>query len=332
MRSLRLAAILTLVAGGCGERNTLALGDANSVIVVAQDSIWSEVAEPMRTALEPEIFTVRNERTFKLTHVSPMNEDWLTLREFRQLVLVGEETDPWVVAALESSDRSVPDAPALVEREDVWARGQVVTIMLLPPGGGASLVVELLPELHELLDARFRNYVLGRQFASGRNDSLRAALEEEAGFGLLVPNVYRWRQVADSAYMFINDYPTAEQLVRSILVTWRTGEDVPSTGDILAWRRQVADHFYDWGQATEADDVRTESLDAYDGRAAEVRGVWTGRIEGFPQAGPFITRTIVCPDQDRTYLVDAWLYAPGKDKYEYVLQLQTILGSFQCGG
>ncbi len=35
-----------------------------------------------------------------------------------------------------------------------------------------------------------------------------------------------------------------------------------------------------------------------------------------------------CPT--RTYFIDAWLYAPNEPKYEYMLQLQEILGSFRC--
>jgi hypothetical protein len=33
---------------------------------------------------------------------------------------------------------------------------------------------------------------------------------------------------------------------------------------------------------------------------------------------------------ERTYLVDGWLYAPGSPKYEYMIQLGTILDSFEC--
>ncbi len=329
MRSLRWFAVAALAVVACGEGKTLAFGDANSVIVIAPDSLWEQVADTVSTALEPRIYTVRDEKAFELTHVSPMNEDWLTLRQFRQLVLIGQASDPWVARVL---DESVPSAPALVEREDVWARGQIATVLLLPPGAGAPMVLEMLPELHDLLDIRFRRYVRQRMFASGRNDTLATRLEREAGFGMVLPNVYRWRQVSDSAYMFVNDYPTAEQLVRSILVTWRGAAETVGTDEILAWRQEVADRFYDWGQDTGTERVRSDTIPGYGSGTREVRGVWTGRIEGFPQGGPFITRLIVCPEQDRTYLVDAWLYAPGRDKYEYVLQLETILGSFQCGG
>ena len=51
---------------------------------------------------------------------------------------------------------------------------------------------------------------------------------------------------------------------------------------------------------------------------------------GWPAGGPFITYGITCANQDRTYFVDAWLYAPGREKYEYMIQLETILGTFRC--
>lgn len=326
-----MAAALAVVLAACGSGGNLAYGDANSIIVVAEDSVWAEVADSVSQALEPTIFTVRNEKTFQLTQVSPQNEDWLTLRQFRQLVVIGQRTDPWVARALEAVDEEAPEAPALVDREDVWARGQVVTVMLLPEGENAPMVLAMVPELHELLDARFRMYARERMFASGRNDALRDTLMDQAAFGLLLPKLYRWRQVSDTAYMFINDSPTAEQMVRSILVTWMPGVEPASDGVILDHRQAASEAYYDWGQDTQRDEVSASALPAYGPSAREVRGVWTGQIEGFPQGGPFITRWIPCPEQGRTYLLDAWLYAPAKDKYEYVIQFQTILGSFECG-
>jgi hypothetical protein len=41
---------------------------------------------------------------------------------------------------------------------------------------------------------------------------------------------------------------------------------------------------------------------------------------------------VPCPAQDRLYLLDAWLYAPGKEKYQYMIQLETLLGTFECAG
>ena len=63
----------------------------------------------------------------------------------------------------------------------------------------------------------------------------------------------------------------------------------------------------------------------------ECRAVWANPPEdAFPAGGPMITRSIPCPHQGRDYLVDAWLHAPSRDKYQYILQLETILNSFRC--
>jgi hypothetical protein len=56
--------------------------------------------------------------------------------------------------------------------------------------------------------------------------------------------------------------------------------------------------------------------------------------DGYPAAGPFISRAYVCPSANRTFFVDAWLYLPDVDrpKHEYMIQLRTLLDTFRCAG
>ena len=64
----------------------------------------------------------------------------------------------------------------------------------------------------------------------------------------------------------------------------------------------------------------------------EVQGAWQNPPDSnWPAAEAFVLWAVPCPPQDRLYLIDAWLYAPGKDKWEYMLQIETILESFHCG-
>jgi len=82
----------------------------------------------------------------------------------------------------------------------------------------------------------------------------------------------------------------------------------------------------------EREGLQTRNLAMGDMRIAEIRGAWSNPPEAaWPAAGPFILWGVTCPDQDRLYLIDAWVYAPGKDKWEYVIQMETILESFRCG-
>jgi hypothetical protein len=320
-------AVLLLSIGGCG-RSPVAYGAANSIIVVAPEALWNSVRDTVGIALEPRIFTVREERTFTLTHVSPADPNWGTLRRWKQVLLVGEATDPWVEAAL-SRRTSLPESlPAFLEVGEVWARGQQVTLVLMPPGGGRTELLQLLPQLHAYLDGRFRAYARDRMYVSGADDALKRRLEQEAGFSLLLPKVYQ-RGSQDSVYLFRNDQQRQGELVRSVLVTWRTGVPADLSADfLLSWRDSLSLEFYPPGQQAERQRLEIRTLPA---QGLEVQGIWSSLPGEWPGAGPFVDRIIVCPAQNRTYLLDAWLYAPGKDKYEYMLQLQTILDTFACG-
>lgn len=303
------------------------MGDEHSVIVAAHDTLWAQVEDTVLTTLQPRIFAARDEATFRVSHGSPATPYWGDLRRFRQILSIGRPDDPWVLEPLRRATTPL-DGRTIVEVEDVWSRGQRVTVLVVPEDEPAAAVAEQVDSLASLLDRRYRVWAQNRMFISGLDEELRDRLRGEAGFTLEVPNVYRWRQVDTAAYHFVNDQPDAEQLVRSVLVTWRTDATAePSVDRILDWRDDVARQYYDWHQVTERDRLLTSPLDA---GGIEVRGAWDGTVDGFPQAGSFITRVMRCPDLNRLYLLDAWLYAPARAKYQYMIQLETLLSSFQC--
>ena len=331
MKLLRaVVPLLVLLGVGCDD-SRMALGDVNTFIAVADDSLWSEVGDTVLTALQPQIFTVRAENMFELTHTTYGGEHWGNLSRFKQVLAIGQPSDPWVQQALEEADTTV-QPPAIVEANNVWARGQRVTALVLPDSGAASAVVERLDSLRALFDRRYRVWAQTRMYFSGHDEALADTLGQLGNFHLDMPVVYRWRQTGDSAFMFLNDQPDASQLVRSVLVTWRSGtEGRPMVDPALAWRDSVAERFYDWGQATQRTRLDTARIAGPGEDALEVRGIWSGTLENFPQAGPFITRVVDCPAQNRRYLLDTWLYAPARDKYQYIIQLETLLDSFRCG-
>ena len=330
----RLSALLlpVLLAGAvaCSDTSRPAMGDVNSIIVVAADSLWAEVSDTVLTTLQPRVFAVRDEPTFQLTHTSPGSEHWPELQRFRQILAIGRPGDPWVEEPLAEADTSVSGG-AIVETSRVWARNQQVTTVVVPEEEPAEYVRSVVDSLAALLDMRYRNWARSRMYISGHDSALVDTLREEAGFVLDMPQVYRWRALNDSTYAFLNDNPDASQLVRWLTVTWATEpEGDPAVASALDWRDSVATALYDWGQTTGRERLETTSLARPGAGGLEIRGVWSG-VDEFPQAGPFITRVIDCPAQDRRYLLDAWLYAPARDKYQYMIQLETLLDSFQCG-
>ena len=332
MRSLRTAVLLALAgAGACSDSSRMAMGDVNSIIVVAEQELWEQVSDTVLTTLQPRIFAVREEATFKLTHVAPDDPNWGDLRRFRQILAIGSPSDPWVAEVLDAADTTVTP-PAIVQAANVWVRSQTGTALVVPEGSAAGAVRARIGELAALLQQGYRQWAIQRMYTSGRDTAMADTLAREGGFQLVLPEVYTFRRSGDRGFLAFNDQQAGTPLVRSIYVTYREGtEGEPTPAMALAWRDSVGQAVYDWPQRSQAEPLQTRPLTEPGDGGIEVRGVWSGTAdESFPQAGPFITWVVDCPENDRRYLVDTWLYAPATDKYQYIIQLETLLESFGC--
>jgi len=206
-----------------------------------------------------------------------------------------------------------------------------VTLVILADGTSAAELHGHLPGVYEMLDSQYRSYAQNRMYFSGVDSALADTLYTEAGFSLLLPHVYRWWHV-DSTYVFRNDNPDPSELIRQVAVTWIS--PAPAALDLdatLEWRSRIVEEHYSEPQVVMLDDMTLETT-PFDGHdALELQAQWRNPPDrGWPAAGPFITRTLTCDNQDRTYLIDSWLYAPGREKYEYMIQLETILDTFRC--
>jgi hypothetical protein len=332
MRSGRLTALLLLTApllASCDKQG--AYGDANSIVLAATPEVWTAVEDTVYAALEARIRTVRDEKMFTVTYLDPGGEHWTNLRRFKQMLLAGTPGDPWMEPALKKL-ASVPTPPAIAQVHDVWARGQLATLLLLPEDRPGDALPSLLAELRGIYEVQYRDWAVNRMFVSGRNEELARRLGATAGFSLLLPNVYRAEE-GDGYHVFRNDQPDPAELIREVTVAWRPLDPALfDTEQLLAWRRELTGQTQDFPQLENLSESEAGPM-SFAGRSGfQVQATWLNPPEAlWPAGGPFITRAIECPEQNRTYLLDAWLYAPGKDKFEYMIQLGVILDSFACG-
>ncbi len=318
--------VVALSQPGC--KAPQAFGDRNVIIALAESALWEEVGPDVMQVLEQRVFTTRPERKFEVTYLAVGDTLWEDMRIWQQVVVLGTRENEAVRRVLDASP--VPDAepPTIVQAEEVWARNQLATALLLPSEGQVGAVRGLLPELYDLLERRYDEWVLERMYTTGVNDSLTDALADY-GFTLQLPNVYLF-SVEDSLFRFGNPYRQSDtDLLRSMLLTWRSGTEEVTPENLRAWRQTIGDTQYDPPQDILEEGMSSGLIEVNGLSGLELRGVWQDRAE-FPAAGPFISRTIACPGQDRTYYIDAWLFAPGTDKYPYLRQLEILLDSFRC--
>ena len=327
-RTFPLLASLLLLAA-CDLPNSL--GD-QARIVAAIPAAHREALEPaVADALEPRSFTVRNERIFDVAYVDPTSEDWVDFRKVRQVLVVGEAADPWVATALDEVDGPAPRAPAVVQAQNVWARPQMVTIVLLPPGSQPSVAAERMPEVGQLLVSQMEEYARARMYVSGEQTALSDSLARIAGFTLRIPGVYRASEPEVGVFVFRNDQPDPSQLIRQVTVARRRSGEVEMTPEAaLQWRAEIASRTTSPPQQTDSLHSAMTGLTVGGRPAVQAQATWSNAPGEWPAAGPVLTRMVDCGQF--TFLVDGWLYAPGRAKYEYMVQLQTILDSFECAG
>ncbi len=309
-----------------------AFGEANSLIVVGDESVWLQVEAETYEQLEPTVFTIREENKFNVTHVDPGGSELEELLLWKQVRVFGGPGDP-LIEAIASEAGSTPEAGAILQAGDVWARGQVATAIVLEPGHEADSWRAALPGVVAMLDAQYRTYALTRMFASGEDTLLSQQLASQFGVRLRAPQIYHGSVGEDGIIRLRNDNPRPSQRIRSVLVE-RVATDSADTGlvdadAVYAWREGIDSVAYNVPQRFERAPVEPRSFDLDGANGIEVRGIWED--EGtFPAGGPFVARAVVCPDA--VWFFDAWLYSPNPraSKYEFLMQLEEILDSFRC--
>src|SRR5688572_28244335 len=93
------AALLGLLAAGCGDGRGPAVGDANDVVVVAHPALWGRIQRRAVSTLEPSQIATRR-RAFQVSYVDPASDSFPELRWARQLLLIGTAAAPWIEEAL----------------------------------------------------------------------------------------------------------------------------------------------------------------------------------------------------------------------------------------
>jgi hypothetical protein len=326
--ALWLAPFFALIAA-CGKPTPF--GEANSLIVVASDSLWAQVEESTYEALEQTFVTTRPEKKFVVTQVDPASPDFEKLRMWWQVIVFGTPDDPLVERVAQAAGlEGAVGAPSIVQAEDIWARGQIVTAVVLAAGRERESWLAQLPDLYELIDEGFRRYVSERMFVSGTDTVIADSLIRSYGFSLTVPVVYRLS--ADHNLVILrNDNPDPSELIRSVLVAWRPRVDSLTPELAYGWRAAVDSIYYTVPQDIDLSVGQVRRFRQNGHEALEATGTWADEPVGddyYPAGGPFISWLVQCPD--RTFFLDAWLYAPRRSKYMYVIQLREILSSFSC--
>ncbi len=341
--------LLTLaLTPGCGRGP--AYGSDNAVIAVVDPALQESVEPILRASLEREVQTTRGEPIFELTFTTP--EAIGEFRRWKRLVVVEPGGDPVLLPDLVDTPLQ---GPVTAEVQDEWANGQTIYVLAAPTAEETvRLVRSSVDSLFGVIHERFVEHHVERMWASEPDSGLAERLGDELGFFILVPQVYQPAGAsapADSRVWY-NEDPR-----RIVSMHWlgRPADLTPDT--ILAVRRAWGRDLFpgdsvpaSLGAAADAgapgpasDDTTTADTSAagtttpgpgllverttLDGApAVRIQGVWTNPSD--VSSGVFVTYGTICGE--RMVVLDGNVYAPDRNKYPYVIQLDRIFQTFRC--
>jgi hypothetical protein len=311
---------------GCAK--PIATGSFREIRLLCDDREWGRVGAVLRAAVETPIQSVEPETVFALVRVGA--GAFQTERFSANVLLVAALDSPDSVGQLlrkllpEDSQAAVREGESFLFAEpDLWAADQHVTIVTGPDLETLEAFLERAGTfLFNTLYAPLAKRAVDRAYYRGGNKGLQEELLEKYGWSLLLPNPWHTESVGGEklVYFYKNDPD------RHVMVYWAPAERMSLAPDsCLALRSQLVWRHYDEDQV---DRSRTQVEETtFLGRPAlKIVGIWQN--EKHVMGGPFRTYCFVCPEQHRSYLLDLNVFAPGREKFPYLAQLEGIAASF----
>ncbi len=351
---LLFSATLLLGLGACGSEGApakvtdranvrpLAFGDANRVNILASDAVFDgplddtllyyyEQAYPLMPQPEP-IYDVQRLSLKQLESNSARRE----LRLYVILADLRDASDPvtqFVVEAVgEERVRAAREDPSggITVSRDRWARDQTL-IYIYAEGQDAlgELIARSFPTVRKRITEADVPKLRATTYQSDRDEALEDTVFNRLGLKLELPGDTELAEVKDSVVWLRRDLGLVVQNLLLTRVPYTDAEQI-TAAEAVALRNRMGRKIVrsqTAGSYMTTNDrdlpVLTEAVEIDGAYAFEARGVWE-MTDDF-MGGPFFTYLIPEPGGNRLWVIDAFVYAPGKEKRNYMQQLETIV-------
>lgn len=342
--------ILLVITVGCNNNPNSplankpnAMGRVNTLVVLTEQEIWEgEVGDtldyyfaggyPILPAPEP---------FFDLKHFTAEDLDAEPLRrEFRNFLVLADvsDTNSLVTRMLrkdlgEEKFKRAQSDPAFHATigTNKWARGQ---LMLYIFANGKEALAQAVKDNFSNFAKRIQKNDEASLAASiygsmQDNEKLSGIIRDSFGINLRVPGTYV-KAIQDSNFLWIRaDFKEVNQSLVFRRFPYTDKSQLSKAG-LIAMRNDYGKQF-----------IRTSSEDAYmttnikdlpiyeyiqpinDIYAVEVRGIW--ETENDFMGGPFISYGFLNEKKNEIIFIDAFVFAPGKDKRDLMQQLDYIV-------
>jgi len=298
--------------GSGGVMKLKSTGKMGELVIVMPESWWNDTAgAALRYYFGNEYPGLpQREPSFTLVHINPKEYNRL-FKTHRNLILVED------------------DSAGIAYEYDRFAKGQLVMAMEAPD---PMSFAKLMRREGKRASDEFMKAEVERLDKAHKGVKTVETVDELAALGIqiTVPNDFRLNAVEDDFIWFFRD---KRDITQGVVIY--ISDLLPDVGmeDAVVAARDSATTRVEGG--AEGAYMSVEKLYAplvetteVQGRfAMKTRGLW--RMENDFMGGSFINLTIWDEAKNRTVSVDGFVYAPGKDKRNFMMELEAIVQSIQ---
>lgn len=321
-----------------------ALGRSNEVVVVADEGLWES---DLRDSLEyyfgaPYPVMPQPEPVFDLRHFSVANLQADVLRrELRTYIVVADLSDEdspaskMTIQAIgeEAFDKSRSgNGYGTYLARDRWASGQLIFFLY---GFGEDKLADAIREKYAAVATRIHEHdqvqIQAATYLNSTNRPIQDSLLKYAGVNMEIPGEYKLALVKEGTIWLRSEYTESSHNLIIKRLEYKDQQQLTE-----AYLRQMRDSISSAIVRTDTPGsimgINDEDLpllfyqkEINGNYTLEMRGVW--EMSADYMGGPFTTKLIASPDRNALLYVDAWVYAPGKEKRDFVQRLEQVISS-----
>ena len=295
------------------------MGTPFEVLLVCDDNIWnSSAGMALKQALDTPVPGLpQQEASFKVTRRNS-NSFGSTEQAYRNIIMVDI-----------NSDHSKSE---FRYERNIYAEPQVVMGIYAPDNKSFGEFVNKNSQvIVDFFTEKEREYQIA-ELENRHNKDIMALVKQKFGCEIMIPSNINGRKVGQN-FMWISDYnnPSKIEMMSFAVYSYPyTSPDNFSKEYFIQKRDSVMKENIPGAEPgqyiqTDAATVTIEPT-AYNGKYMSVaRGSWYMKNDDMFGGGPFVSHSIVDEKNGRMIVVEAFVYAPNKEKRGYMRKLEASL-------
>jgi hypothetical protein len=331
-----LTVLFLLFFSACAldETNVDSHGGFDEVLVLSDDANWDAfVKEHVEKSFEePYPVLPQPENSIKITHVA-FDKFEKIFKRFRNILIIADLEDQSDITKLamqylgeDLAAKAFNNPDFFVgKKNNVWANDQYVVFLFAP---GKPRLEEVLKTKADFVKNLFLNNDLNRYHKAvmsiGKNKEIMKTIKDKHGFSIDIPGDY-FVAKNDAELLWLRK-ETEEISFNLLIHETKTESDFQNRAielrNYLGEKHVSSEIEGSYMVSDSTLPIETVLMKINGNEAYQSKGLW--RLENDFMGGPFVSYYFQSPDKKKTYLVDAFIYAPGTKKKPQLRRMEAL--------